>query len=159
MGRLSTFAVEVEVSFSDIHLSAVDVFVFGVCVFSHRTGWVALPLLQDCVFFLGLVFGYPSYPLLVSTRNCNAMQRNGNKQPTQALVHVGRANRSGQLQRSGYQDEVPKTADKMMALVAIATSLAPGAKIDEQVSQSVGRSVCRSSYPGSQKSSSRRCFV
>lgn len=58
-----------------------------------------------------------------------------NKQMTQALVHVGRANRSGQLQRSGYQDEVPKTADKMMALMAIATSLAPGAKIDEQVSQ------------------------
>lgn len=51
----------------------------------------------------------------------------------QALVHVGRANRSGQLQRSGYQDEIPKTADKMMALMAIATSLAPGAKIDEQV--------------------------
>lgn len=49
-------------------------------------------------------------------------------------MHVGRANRSGQLQRSGYQDEVPKTADKMMALMAIATSLAPGAKIDEQVS-------------------------
>ncbi|CAN0561971.1 unnamed protein product, partial [Ectocarpus sp. 12 AP-2014] len=52
---------------------------------------------------------------------------------SEALVHVGRANRSGQLQRSGYQDEVPKTADKMMALMAIATSLAPGAKIDEQM--------------------------
>ncbi|CAM9733349.1 unnamed protein product, partial [Hapterophycus canaliculatus] len=51
----------------------------------------------------------------------------------EALVHVGRANRSGQLQRSGYQDEVPKTADKMMALMAIATSLAPGAKVDEQM--------------------------
>lgn len=48
-------------------------------------------------------------------------------------MHVGRANRSGQLQRSAYQDEVPKAADKMMALMAIATSLAPGAKIDEQV--------------------------
>eukprot|EP00903_Cladosiphon_okamuranus_P012323 g11554.t2 len=51
----------------------------------------------------------------------------------EALVHVGRASRSGQLQRSGYQDEVPKTADKMMALMAIATSLAPGAKVDEQM--------------------------
>lgn len=46
---------------------------------------------------------------------------------------MGRANRSGQLQRSAYQDEIPKTAEKMMALMAIATSLAPGAKIDEQV--------------------------
>lgn len=51
----------------------------------------------------------------------------------QALVHVGRSSRGGQLQRSTYQDEVPKTADKMMALMTIATSLAPGAKIDEQV--------------------------
>ncbi|CAM9671283.1 unnamed protein product [Ascophyllum nodosum] len=51
----------------------------------------------------------------------------------EALVHVGRSSRGGQLQRSAYQDEVPKTADKMMALMTIATSLAPGAKIDDQM--------------------------
>lgn len=65
----------------------------------------------------------------------------------QALVHVGRANRSGQLERSAYQDEIPKTADKMMALLAIVTSLAPGAKIDEQVRRGRGSRVHdRSNY-------------
>lgn len=61
----------------------------------------------------------------------------------QALVHVGRANRSGQLQRSTYQDEIPKTADKMMALMTIATSLAPGAKVDDQVRYLLARAVDR----------------
>ncbi|CAM9193479.1 unnamed protein product, partial [Phaeothamnion confervicola] len=53
------------------------------------------------------------------------------------LVHISRAFKTGQLQRYAAADHITAQADKMVALLAIATTLAPGLRLDEQIAQTM----------------------
>ncbi|CAM9177581.1 unnamed protein product [Chrysoparadoxa australica] len=61
--------------------------------------------------------------------------RDASRTLNEVLVHTSRAMKAGQAQRAGTADMVSKQFDKMLGLLAISQTLAPGLKIDESISQ------------------------